>query len=126
MICKNCYEMNKKFFEVWKIFIKFKEDINEGDIIWYIYWNLWYEVVVVKILDKENEGKNEEKIIRIIVECEIVYYVFCGLFFYWIIKKELKIIWLDGKCFKFDYVKFDYDVYNFDEVVKCVIENFNE
>lgn len=126
MICKNCYEMNKKLLEVRKIPIKSKEDINEGDIIRYTYWNLWHEAVVVKIPDKENEGKNEEKITRTTVECEIAHYAFCGPFSHRTIKKEPKTIRLDGKCFKLDYAKPDYDVYNPDEVVKRAIENLNE
>lgn len=50
--------------------------------------------------------------------CFVVYYVFCWLIFYWIIKEERKGIGLDGSCFKLDYGFLYYDVYLFEEVVK--------
>lgn len=126
MICKNCYEMNKKLLEVRKIPIKSKKDIKEGDIIRYTYWNLWHEAVVVEITDKENKGKNGKKITRKTVECKIAHYAFCGPFSHRTIKKEPKTIRLDGKCFKLDYAKPDYDVYNSDEVVKRAEESLKE
>lgn len=52
-ICKDCYEMNKYFFGVSVILIELVEDIIKGDIIWFLYWNFWYEVVVFKKDEKE-------------------------------------------------------------------------
>lgn len=66
--------------------IELERDIEIGDIIRYIYWNLCYEVVVLKL----------KKRVKRSVVCLIVYYVFCGLFFYWIIIEEDKEICFDG------------------------------
>lgn len=59
-ICKECYDMNKYFFEVSINLVLLVEDIIKGDIIWFFYWNFWYEVVILEKEEKEKEEENEE------------------------------------------------------------------
>lgn len=118
LICENCYEMNKKLLSVEKIPIKFKTDIEIGDIIRYTHWNLWHEAVVLSI---DKTTKKTEKVV-----CSIAHYAFCGLFSHREIKKERKEIQLNGKCLKLNYTAAKYNVFEPKQVVRRAEDRLNE
>lgn len=65
-------------------------------------------------------------IIERLVVLLIVYYVFCGVCFYWIIIVEDKKFMFSGNWSKLDYVVFKYDIYFLDIVVDCVWKRIKE
>lgn len=108
IICKECYEKNRKLVGVTVKPIISEDDVKEGDIIRYVYMNLRHEGVVLSKI----------KVSSIAVVCTIAHYAFCGIFSHRTIKEDREVIRLDGRCFKLDYAPPQYDVYEPEEVVK--------
>lgn len=110
LICDLCFVYNKYFFDVNVVLIKLVEDVKEGDIVCFFYYYFLYDVVVLK-----NEGFFYNKIVVILF---IVYYVFCGINEYKIIKREKMEFCLDGLCVNVLYILFKFFLYYFIFVVK--------
>ncbi|XP_061163618.1 uncharacterized protein LOC133172683 [Saccostrea echinata] len=108
IICKDCYEMNKKLLAVTLRPVVGEQDVEMGDIIRYSYYNLWHEAVVL-----EKKRTTEKSVV-----CTIAHYAFCGIFSHRTIKEEELEICYDGKCSKLEYTEPSYHVYNPDKVVK--------
>ncbi|XP_062597674.1 uncharacterized protein LOC134259094 [Saccostrea cucullata] len=116
IICKDCYEMNKKLLAVKLKPVVTEQDIEMGDIIRYSYYNLWHEAVVL-----EKKSPTEKSVV-----CTIAHYAFCGIFAHRTIKEEELEIKFDGKCIKLEYTEPPYHVYNPDEVVKRARKRLGE
>lgn len=116
IICKDCYEMNKKLLGVGVKPIVSEGDVQKGDIIRYSYWNLWHDAVVLEVSKKTKKA----------VVCSIAHYAFCGIFSHRTIIEERKEIQLNGQCSKLDYDLPQYDVYEPEEVVRRARKRLGE
>ncbi|XP_048743471.2 uncharacterized protein LOC125656891 [Ostrea edulis] len=107
IICKQCYEVNKKLLSAKVTPILRHDDVNVGDVIRYSYWNLWHDAVVLRTVKKDSK----------FVLCEIAHYCFRGPFSHReIIREELKI-YFKGNVIVLHYEPPNYDVYDPEVVV---------
>lgn len=118
IICKECLEMNKNLLRVKAIPITSDEYVQQGDIIRYSYLELTHDAVV---LDKRHDQSTKNAVV-----CSIAHYAFCGAGSHRTIKKENKVIELDGSCFKLDYCPPSYEVYSPEEVVNRARQRIGE
>ncbi|XP_056000008.1 uncharacterized protein LOC130048042 [Ostrea edulis] len=116
IICKQCYEVNKKLFSAEITPILRHDDVNLGDVIRYSYWNLWHDAVVLRIVKKDSK----------FVLCEIAHYCYCGPFSQReIIREELKIDF-KGSVSVLHYEPPNYDVYDPEVVVHRAEQRMEE
>ncbi|XP_048741349.2 uncharacterized protein LOC125655199 isoform X2 [Ostrea edulis] len=116
IICKKCYEVNKKLLGAKVTPILRHDDVNVGDVIRYSYWNLWHDAVVLRIVKKESK----------FVLCEIAHYCFRGPFSHReIIREELKI-YFKGSVSVLHYEPPNYDVYDPEVVVHRAEQRMEE
>lgn len=118
LICRECLEMNKNLLQVKAIPITSDEYVQQGDIIRYLYLELTHDAVV---LDKRHDQSTKNAVV-----CSIAHYAFCGVGSHRTIKKENKVIELDGSCLKLDYCPPSYEVYSPEEVVNRAKQRIGE
>ncbi|VDI50490.1 Hypothetical predicted protein [Mytilus galloprovincialis] len=106
MLCKPCFERNKKLLSVAKQPIKSKRDVAIGDIITYTYYGCLHSAVVLEI---EAHDKS--------LQCKIAHYAFRVLHRHRKIREESLRIPLDGSVKVTEYSKNGYSVYDPKEVV---------
>ena len=116
LLCKPCYDRNKKLFDVKKRQIRSKEDVKIGDIITFTYWLLDHDAVVMNI---ESGPRNK-------IVLQIAHYAFCGPFAHRTIKKETMTFTLDGSVKVSNYCEPEYRIFSADEVVKRANERVGE
>ncbi|XP_052089680.1 uncharacterized protein LOC127726357 [Mytilus californianus] len=115
MLCKPCFERNRKLLSVANQPIKSKDDVKIGDIIKYKYYRCWHAAVVLEI---ESHDRS--------LECKIAHYAFRGLHRHRKIREETLRIPFDGSVKVTDFSKTDYAVYAPDEVVERARSRFGE
>ena len=107
LLCKPCYERNKKLFAVPKTPIRSSKDVSVGDIITYSSYKLSHDAIVMEI-------KNSSKIQFHVL---VAHYAYCGLFAHRTIKQEPLVMPFDGSVTVTDYSKSEYSIYPPEEVV---------
>ena len=107
MLCKPCFERNRKLLSVAKEPIKSKHDVKIGDIITYKHYRCWHSAVILEIESHERS-----------LECKIAHYAFRGFHRDRKIREETFRIPFDGSVKVTDFSNTDYTVYDPEEVVE--------
>ena len=116
LLCKPCYERNKKLFAVPKQPVRSSKDVRVGDIITYSYYRLRHDAVVMEI---KNSSQHR-------LEVLVAHYAFCGLFAHRTIKQEPLVIPFDGSVTVADYSGLEYNCYAPKEVVERAQSRLDE
>lgn len=116
MICKDCYKMNCGLLKVSLKAITSAKDVQKGDIIRFLNWNLYHDAVVLDV------SKTKEDTVISYIAHYALDVPSCRL----IIKKERKEIKLNETFLKLDYAPPLYDVYEPEEVVNRAKKRLGE
>ncbi|XP_052083691.1 uncharacterized protein LOC127721044, partial [Mytilus californianus] len=108
IICKQCFEINRQLFKVNVRPIEKAEDVQKGHIIWYSYWNLWHDAVILDLKYVDNSY----------VTCYIAHYAFCGIFMHRTIIRDELIVYFVGSFKILEYDPPDYNVYDVETVIE--------
>ncbi|XP_052072000.1 uncharacterized protein LOC127710265 [Mytilus californianus] len=115
MLCKMCFERNKKMLSVTKMKVLQKDDIQKGDIILYSYFRLLHCSVVLDVLSRKDKY----------IECEIAHYAFKGPFTQKKIQSDILKVPFNGSVSVFDYSS-EFKTYDPEEVVRRARERIGE
>ncbi|CAG2229089.1 unnamed protein product [Mytilus edulis] len=117
MLCKRCFERNKKMLSVPKIKVLKKDQIQKGDIILYSYFKLLHCSVVIDVLKRKDKY----------IKCEIAHYAFKGPFTQKKIQSDILKVPFNGSVSIFDYSQStEFKTYNPEEVVHRARERLGE
>ncbi|CAC5385352.1 unnamed protein product [Mytilus coruscus] len=115
MLCKMCFERNKKMLSVTKMKVLQKDDIQKGDIILYSYFRLLHCSVVLDVLSRKEKY----------IKCEIAHYAFKGPFTQKKIQSDILKVPFNGSVSVFDYSS-EFKTYDPEEVVCRARERIGE
>ncbi|CAG2222491.1 unnamed protein product [Mytilus edulis] len=117
MLCKRCFERNKKMLSVPKIKVLKKDQIQKGDIILYSYFKLLHCSVVIDVLKRKDKY----------IKCEIAHYAFKGPFTQKRIQSDILKVPFNGSVSIFDYSQStEFKTYDPEEVVCRARERLGE
>ncbi|XP_063444616.1 uncharacterized protein LOC134725050 [Mytilus trossulus] len=117
MLCKMCFERNKKMLSVPKSKVLKRDQIQKGDIILYSYFKLLHCSVVLDVLKRKDKY----------IKCEIAHYAFKGPFTQKKIQSDILKIPFNGSVSIFDYSQStEFKTYDPEEVVRRARERLGE